>query len=157
MRAATRPQSKGRAKGFVLYGGIHDAMRLLYRHIPLTVGAIAHRLSSGFDPIFCGVRWEFAVLISPLHCCAAKSQASAGAWVASKSEANAGRTRGRLHAETHSAKGRWHAALLGLAGTRAARPDTLDEVKKSGELAKLQEKWFGGTMDTPDTVPEVLP
>ena len=30
-------------------------------------------------------------------------------------------------------------------------------MKKSGELAKLQEKWFGGTMDTPDAVPEVLP
>jgi len=30
-------------------------------------------------------------------------------------------------------------------------------LKQSGELAKLQEKWFGGTMETPDVVPEVLP
>ena len=35
--------------------------------------------------------------------------------------------------------------------------EQLAGLKKSGELAKLQEKWFGGTMDTPDVVPEVLP
>jgi polar amino acid transport system substrate-binding protein len=33
----------------------------------------------------------------------------------------------------------------------------LAEMKSSGELAKLQEKWFGGTMETPNVVPEVLP
>ena len=33
----------------------------------------------------------------------------------------------------------------------------LDEMKASGELASLQKKWFGDTMDTPDVVPEVLP
>jgi polar amino acid transport system substrate-binding protein len=35
--------------------------------------------------------------------------------------------------------------------------EQLAGLKKSGELAKLQDKWFGGTMDTPDVVPEVLP
>ncbi len=35
--------------------------------------------------------------------------------------------------------------------------EQLAGLKKSGELARLQEKWFGGTMETPDTVPEVLP
>jgi polar amino acid transport system substrate-binding protein len=30
-------------------------------------------------------------------------------------------------------------------------------VKSSGELAKLQEKWFGETMETPNEVPEKLP
>lgn len=30
-------------------------------------------------------------------------------------------------------------------------------VKASGELAKLQEKWFGETMETPNEVPEKLP
>ncbi len=30
-------------------------------------------------------------------------------------------------------------------------------MKKDGTLAKLQEKWFGSTMDTPNEVPEVLP
>jgi len=35
--------------------------------------------------------------------------------------------------------------------------EQLAGLKKSGELAKLQEKWFGGTMETPDEVPEVLP
>jgi polar amino acid transport system substrate-binding protein len=30
-------------------------------------------------------------------------------------------------------------------------------MKQDGTLAKLQEKWFGSTMDTPDAVPEVLP
>jgi polar amino acid transport system substrate-binding protein len=35
--------------------------------------------------------------------------------------------------------------------------EQLAELKKSGELAKLQEKWFAGTMVTPDTVPDVLP
>ena len=33
----------------------------------------------------------------------------------------------------------------------------LAELKKDGTLAKLQEKWFGGTMETPNTVPTVLP
>jgi polar amino acid transport system substrate-binding protein len=33
----------------------------------------------------------------------------------------------------------------------------LAEMKSSGELAKLQQKWFGGTMETPNVVPEVLP
>jgi polar amino acid transport system substrate-binding protein len=31
------------------------------------------------------------------------------------------------------------------------------DMKKSGELARLQTKWFGTTMDTPNEVPEVLP
>jgi polar amino acid transport system substrate-binding protein len=35
--------------------------------------------------------------------------------------------------------------------------EQLAELKKSGELAKLQEKWFAGTMDTPDHVPDILP
>jgi polar amino acid transport system substrate-binding protein len=30
-------------------------------------------------------------------------------------------------------------------------------MKTDGTLAKLQEKWFGGTMETPNMVPEVLP
>ncbi len=30
-------------------------------------------------------------------------------------------------------------------------------MKQDGTLAKLQQKWFGATMDTPDAVPEVLP
>ncbi len=30
-------------------------------------------------------------------------------------------------------------------------------MKSDGTLAKLQEKWFGATMDTPNAVPEVLP
>jgi polar amino acid transport system substrate-binding protein len=33
----------------------------------------------------------------------------------------------------------------------------LAEMKASGDLAKLQEKWFGGTMETPNAVPDVLP
>jgi polar amino acid transport system substrate-binding protein len=33
----------------------------------------------------------------------------------------------------------------------------LASLKSSGQLAKLQEKWFGGTMDTPNMVPDVLP
>ncbi len=33
----------------------------------------------------------------------------------------------------------------------------LAALKTSGELAKLQQKWFGDTMETPDVVPEVLP
>jgi polar amino acid transport system substrate-binding protein len=33
----------------------------------------------------------------------------------------------------------------------------LAEMKASGDLAKLQEKWFGGTMETPNKVPDVLP
>ena len=35
--------------------------------------------------------------------------------------------------------------------------EQLAGMKKDGTLAKLQEKWFGSTMDTPDVVPEVLP
>jgi polar amino acid transport system substrate-binding protein len=30
-------------------------------------------------------------------------------------------------------------------------------MKQDGTLGKLQEKWFGGTMDTPNAVPEILP
>ena len=33
----------------------------------------------------------------------------------------------------------------------------LAAMKQDGTLTKLQEKWFGGAMDTPNTVPEVLP
>jgi polar amino acid transport system substrate-binding protein len=33
----------------------------------------------------------------------------------------------------------------------------LAEMKKDGTLSKLQEKWFGSTMDTPNAVPDVLP
>jgi polar amino acid transport system substrate-binding protein len=33
----------------------------------------------------------------------------------------------------------------------------LAAMKQDGRLGKLQEKWFGGTMETPDTVPEILP
>jgi polar amino acid transport system substrate-binding protein len=33
----------------------------------------------------------------------------------------------------------------------------LTAMKQDGTLGKLQEKWFGGTMDTPNTVPEILP
>jgi polar amino acid transport system substrate-binding protein len=33
----------------------------------------------------------------------------------------------------------------------------LAAMKQDGTLAKLQEKWFGGTMDTPNAVPDVLP
>jgi polar amino acid transport system substrate-binding protein len=33
----------------------------------------------------------------------------------------------------------------------------LAEMKKDGTLTKLQQQWFGGTMETPNTVPEVLP
>lgn len=33
----------------------------------------------------------------------------------------------------------------------------LAAMKQDGSLAKLQQKWFGGTMDTPNTVPEILP
>jgi polar amino acid transport system substrate-binding protein len=35
--------------------------------------------------------------------------------------------------------------------------DQLAEMKKDGSLSKLQEKWFGATMDTPNTLPAVLP
>jgi polar amino acid transport system substrate-binding protein len=35
--------------------------------------------------------------------------------------------------------------------------DGLTAIKKDGSLAKLQEQWFGSTMDTPDTIPAVLP
>jgi polar amino acid transport system substrate-binding protein len=35
--------------------------------------------------------------------------------------------------------------------------DGLTAMKKDGSLAKLQEKWFGSTMDTPDSVPAILP
>jgi ABC-type amino acid transport substrate-binding protein len=31
------------------------------------------------------------------------------------------------------------------------------EMKKNGELAELQTKWFGQTMETPDAVPAELP
>lgn len=43
------------------------------------------------------------------------------------------------------------------ASLQAFANERLAMLKKSGELTKLQEKWFGGTMDTPDVVPEVLP
>jgi polar amino acid transport system substrate-binding protein len=33
----------------------------------------------------------------------------------------------------------------------------LTAMKKDGSLAKLQEKWFGATMPTPDSIPAVLP
>jgi polar amino acid transport system substrate-binding protein len=33
----------------------------------------------------------------------------------------------------------------------------LAAMKQDGTLAKLQDKWFGGVMDTPNTVPETLP
>jgi polar amino acid transport system substrate-binding protein len=33
----------------------------------------------------------------------------------------------------------------------------LAAMKQDGTLAKLQEKWFGGTMNTPNAVPDVLP
>ncbi len=33
----------------------------------------------------------------------------------------------------------------------------LAEMKADGELATLQKKWFGATMDSPNTVPAVLP
>ncbi len=35
--------------------------------------------------------------------------------------------------------------------------DQLAGMKQDGSLAKLQEKWFGSTMETPNTVPAVLP
>jgi polar amino acid transport system substrate-binding protein len=35
--------------------------------------------------------------------------------------------------------------------------EVLGEMKASGELSKLQEKWFGGTMDSPNEIPAVLP
>ena len=35
--------------------------------------------------------------------------------------------------------------------------DQFAEMKKSGELAALQMKWFGATFETPDNVPDVLP
>jgi polar amino acid transport system substrate-binding protein len=35
--------------------------------------------------------------------------------------------------------------------------EQLAGMKKDGTLAKLQEKWFGAMMETPDVVPEVLP
>ena len=35
--------------------------------------------------------------------------------------------------------------------------EQLAGMKKDGTLSKLQEKWFGSTMETPNTVPEVLP
>ena len=33
----------------------------------------------------------------------------------------------------------------------------LAEMKQDGTLAKLQMKWFGDTMDTPNAVPDTLP
>jgi polar amino acid transport system substrate-binding protein len=35
--------------------------------------------------------------------------------------------------------------------------EQLGEMKKSGELDKLQVKWFGGTVETPNEVPKELP
>jgi polar amino acid transport system substrate-binding protein len=35
--------------------------------------------------------------------------------------------------------------------------DEFTAMKKSGELAKLQMKWFGATFETPETLPDVLP
>jgi len=35
--------------------------------------------------------------------------------------------------------------------------DVLGEMKANGELGKLQEKWFGATMDSPNEIPAVLP
>jgi polar amino acid transport system substrate-binding protein len=35
--------------------------------------------------------------------------------------------------------------------------DQLAGMKQDGSLSKLQEKWFGSTMETPNTVPAVLP
>ncbi len=35
--------------------------------------------------------------------------------------------------------------------------EQLGSMKKDGTLAKLQEKWFGSTMATPDALPDVLP
>ena len=42
-------------------------------------------------------------------------------------------------------------ALQGFFNTQLAA------MKQDGTLAKLQVKWFGGTMDSPDTIPAVLP
>jgi polar amino acid transport system substrate-binding protein len=33
----------------------------------------------------------------------------------------------------------------------------LASLKQDGTLAKLQEKWFGGAMETPNTIPSILP
>ncbi len=33
----------------------------------------------------------------------------------------------------------------------------LAAMKQDGTLAKLQNKWFGGAMDTPNTIPDILP
>jgi polar amino acid transport system substrate-binding protein len=33
----------------------------------------------------------------------------------------------------------------------------LASMKQDGTLTKLQEKWFGGTMETPNTLPDILP
>jgi polar amino acid transport system substrate-binding protein len=35
--------------------------------------------------------------------------------------------------------------------------EQLAEMKQDGELAKLQQKWFGETMKTPNTLPDILP
>ena len=43
------------------------------------------------------------------------------------------------------------AALRDFANTQLA------QLKTDGTLTKLQEKWFGGPMETPNTVPDVLP
>jgi polar amino acid transport system substrate-binding protein len=32
----------------------------------------------------------------------------------------------------------------------------LAQLKSDGTLAKLQEKWFGATMETPNSVPDTL-
>jgi ABC-type amino acid transport substrate-binding protein len=33
----------------------------------------------------------------------------------------------------------------------------LAQLKSDGTLPKLQEKWFGEKMETPNTIPDVLP
>jgi polar amino acid transport system substrate-binding protein len=43
------------------------------------------------------------------------------------------------------------------AAMRAFVNTQLAAMKQDGTLATLQEKWFGGTMDTPNMVPETLP
>jgi polar amino acid transport system substrate-binding protein len=35
--------------------------------------------------------------------------------------------------------------------------EQLGQMKQDGELAKLQAKWFGETMNTPNTAPDILP
>jgi polar amino acid transport system substrate-binding protein len=33
----------------------------------------------------------------------------------------------------------------------------LAQLKSDGTLGKLQEKWFGTTVETPNTIPDILP